>query len=321
MLTHDNPLLSRPTIRPKLSPNSGQPTVSDAVRGYVAESLSENTRRAYRSDLTHFMDWGGSVPCSAELLAEYVADQAEHLTPATIARRLASISKAHAARSAQNPTEAQIVRSTLRGVRRSKSTKQRQAKPLLKEDLFAVLACMGDDIKAVRDTAILLLGFAGAFRRSELVDLNCSKITGSRHGLIVTIAKSKTDQDGRGRQIGVPFGRTKWCPVSALNHWLETAKILEGPVFRSVNRHGTIARARLGCGSVSSILQSRLTAAGYDHTLYSAHSLRSGLATSAAAAGVSSWKIRQQTGHASDATLSRYIRDGQLFKNNAAGIL
>ena len=321
MLTHDNPLLSQLKNTPDKDHSDRQITVSDAVRAYVTKSLSENTRRAYRADLEHFVSWGGSIPCSAAMLAEYLASQAKNLSSATLVRRIASISKAHTVLFAANPAQTPIVKSTLRGIRRSKSTKQQQAKPLLREDLFAILSVMGDDIKAKRDKALLLIGFAGAFRRSELVALNVEDITSVQQGLVIAIARSKTDQDGQGRQIGIPFGRTRWCPVTALKTWLETAGTENGPIFRPISKHAHLVDSRLDSGSVSSVLKKRLLQAGYDPMPYSAHSLRAGLATSAAAAGVSSWKIRQQTGHASDATLSRYIRDGQLFENNAAGIL
>jgi integrase len=122
-------------------------------------------------------------------------------------------------------------------------------------------------------------------------------------------------------KVGIPHGRTRWCPVSALQDWLLRSGIEEGPVFRSVDRHGRVAVAGLSGEAVSLVVKSRVAAIGLDPDDYSGHSLRAGLATSAAAAGVSSWKIRQQTGHVSDAMLARYIRDGELFVDNAAGAL
>ncbi len=321
MLTHDNPLLSWPKNRPEGEQLTLVEGVSDTVRGYVSQSLSENTRRAYRADLNQFHAWGGSIPCSAETLAEYLAAHADLLAPATLVRRIASIGKAHLAMSNANPAEAEIVRATMRGIKRTRSTNQTQAKPLLREDLFAVLKAMGDDTSAKRDRALLLIGFASGMRRSELVKLEVDHLEQVQQGLILTLPRSKTDQEGVGRKIGIPYGRTRWCPVTAMNEWQEIAKIETGPIFRGVSRHGHVAATRLNSGSVTTTLRSRLAAAGYDPAPYSAHSLRAGLATSAASAGVSSWKIRQQTGHASDATLARYIRDGQLFENNAAAAI
>ena len=130
----------------------------------------------------------------------------------------------------------------MRGVRRERGSAQRQAKPLLREDLFAVLAAMGGGVKDARDRALLLLGFAGGFRRSELVGLDCADIEHVRQGIVITLRRSKTDQDGEGRKIGIPFGRTKWCPVTALDRWLEAAGIKDGAIFRRVDRHGHVLR-------------------------------------------------------------------------------
>jgi integrase len=176
MLTHDNLLLSRPKTALEDEQSQLPQEVSDTVRKYVSQSLSENTRRAYRADLDHFIAWGGSIPCPAETLAEYLAAHADKLAPATLVRRIASIGKAHAAMSKPNPAETELVRATIRGIKRNRSKAQTQAKPLLKEDLFAVLQAMGEDIHATRDKALLLIGFASAMRRSELVALNVEHI-------------------------------------------------------------------------------------------------------------------------------------------------
>jgi integrase len=303
MLTDDNPLLSRPKTALEDEQSQLPQDISDTVRKYVSQSLSENTRRAYRADLDHFIAWGGSIPCPAETLAEYLAAHADKLAPATLVRRIASIGKAHASVSKPNPAETELVRATIRGIKRHRSKAQTQAKPLLKEDLFAVLHAMGEDIHATRDKALLLVGFASAMRRSELVALNVEHVEHVQQGLIITVPRSKADQEGNGRKIGIPYGRTRWCPVNALRDWLSASSINAGPTFRPVSKHGHISPDRLNSGSVTTILRRRLEVAGFDPAPYSGHSLRAGLATSAAAAGVSSWKIRQQTGHASDATL------------------
>jgi integrase len=232
--------------------------------------------------------------------------------------RIAAIAKAHVAIGADDPTKAEIVKATMRGIRRSLGTAQREAKPILREDLFQMLERMGDDPKATRDKALLLVGFAGAFRRSELVGIDVADIEYVRQGLVVLLRRSKTDQQGRGRKIGIPHGRTRWCPVKHLTDWLDRAGIKDGPIFRPVDRHGHIADQRLSSEAVSITVKRRAEAAGFDPAAYSGHSLRAGLATSAAMAGASTWIIRKQTGHASDAMLSRYIRDGDMFTNNAA---
>jgi integrase len=293
----------------------------DDVASYVRDSLAENTRRAYVSDLRHFESWGGGIPASAETVATYLAEHADRLSVATLVRRMTSVSKAHDAYAVPNPTRSELVRATMRGIKRTRGCAQREAKPLLRDDLLLVLDAMGDGLKATRDRALLLIGFAGGLRRSELVGLDVGDIERVRQGIVLHLRRSKTDQDGHGQKIGVPHGRTRWCPVAALAAWLTASAINEGAVFRPVDRHGRAHDIRLSGEAVSLVVRERVAAAGLDPAPYSGHSLRSGLATSAAQAGVSTWKIRAQTRHASDVMLGRYIRDGQLFTDNAAGAL
>jgi len=192
---------------------------------------------------------------------------------------------------------------------------------LLRDDLLLVLDAMGNGLKDLRDRALLLIGFAGALRRSELVGLDVGDIEHVRQGIVLTLRKSKTDQDGCGRKIGIPRGRTRWCPCATLDGWLAGSGIGAGAVFRPVDRHGRIHSARLSGEAVSLVVRERTAAAGLDPAPYSGHSLRAGLATSAAQAGVPTWRIRAQTRHASDAMLARYVRDGEMFLDNAAGAL
>ena len=168
---------------------------------------------------------------------------------------------------------------------------------------------------------MLLLGFAGGLRRSELIGLNCDDVVLVRQGIEIILRRSKTDQYGAGRKIGIPHGGGRWCPVVALEQWRAASGITEGPMFRPIDPHHRVATKRLSGEAVCLVVRERVQAARINPKDYSGHSLRAGLATSAAQAGVSTWKIRQQTGHASDAMLSRYIRDGDLFLNNAAGAL
>lgn len=292
------------------------------VADLVEASISESTRRAYRADLDHFLVWGGTVPASPALVASYLASHADGLAVATLVRRTATLSKVHEARGFPNPCRAEIVRATLRGIRRIRGTAQQQAKPLLREDLMLVLDGLGaTTTRDARDRALLLIGFAGGFRRSELVGLDHADIEHVRHGLVVTLRRSKTDQEGAGRKIGIPLGRTRYCPVAALDAWLSMTGSDSGPVFRPVDRHGHIQPERLSGEAVSLVIRERVARVGIDPTGYSGHSLRAGFATSAAQAGVSTLKIRQQTGHASDAMLARYIREGELFNGNAVSAL
>ena len=296
-------------------------SIPDKVAALVQASIADNTRRAYRSDLDHFAAWGGALPAEPALVASYLAAHAEILSVATLVRRIATISKAHEARGLPNPCLFEIVRATLRGIKCTRGIAQREAKPLLREDLFRVLDAMGEGIKDARDRALLLIGFAGGFRRSEIVGLDCADIERVRQGLIVTLGRSKTDQEGAGRKVGMPFGRTRYCPVLALDGWLAISGIEAGPIFRPVDRHERVDRERLSAEAVSLVVKERVAAASIDPTGFSGHSLRAGFATSATRAGVSTFKIRQQTGHASDTMLARYVRDGELFVDNAAGAL
>lgn len=324
ILTRDNPHLQRPKMGADVSHFSAidaRPELVDQVLEYVRESLAENTRIAYVSDLRHFESWGGRVPASAEIVASYLADYADKLSVATLVRRIAAISKAHRARGLPNPCASELVKSVLRGIRRSRGCAQREAKPLLRDDLLAVLDKMDGGLKAVRDRALLLVGFAGGLRRSELVGMDVADIEHVRQGIVLQIRFSKTDQLGRGQKIGIPHGRTRWCPVAALDAWLTASAINEGAIFRPVDRHGYVHGSRLSGEAVSLVIKERVAAAGMDPSGFSGHSVRSGFATSAAQAGVPTWKIRAQTRHASDAMLARYIRTGELFTDNAAGAL
>lgn len=301
------------------TPISGPQGMSDGVHALISNSLSPATRRAYRSDMAHFEAWGGIIPSTPEAVAEYLASLAETHAAATISRRLASLAKAHRALGADDPTKAEIVKSTVRGIRRKIGTAQREAKPVLREDLFSMLERMGTSTKDARDKALLLLGFAGAFRRSELVGLDVADIEHVRQGIVVTLRRSKTDQTGAGRKVGIPFGRTRWCPVRHLTDWLAHAVIEDGPLFRSITHHGHVADQRLSGEAISIIVKRRAEAVGFDPDAYSGHSLRAGLATSAVIAGVSTLSIRRTTGHASDSMLARYVRVADMFTDNAAG--
>ena len=296
LLTSDNPHLSRPKMGDPATASEFAVDCKTNVADYLRQSVSENTRRAYRSDLEHFLSWGGTVPCSDERLATYLADHAGTLAVATLTRRLAAISKAHAARGSPSPARSTLVQSTLRGIKRAHAKPQRLVEPLLIEDLIAILGGMCNTPKDTRDRALLLLGFAGGFRRSELVAINCKDIEPMRKGLVVTIRRSKTDQEGQGRKLGIPFARGTHCPIHAVEMWLGMANIEDGPLFRPVTRHGRIGQARLSGEAVALVVKRRVAEIGLCPDDYSGHSIRAGLATSAAAAGVSSWKIRAQTG-------------------------
>jgi len=294
-------------------------SLSEPIRHLLSHSLSANSKRAYAADLAHFRASGGDIPCSPEAVAGYLAEIADTHAVATIQRRLATIAKAHRASGHDDPCRAEIVKASMRGIRRIKGVAQREAQALQRDDLFLVLERMGDRPIDIRDKALLLIGFAAAFRRSELVGLDCDDVEHVRQGIVLHLRRSKTDQDGQGRKIAIPHGRTRWCPVRHLTEWLVHAGIEQGPIFRSIDRHGHIAPDRLSGEAVATIMKKRVEAAGFDPATFSGHSLRAGFATSAVMAGASTFKIRAQTGHRSDAMLARYVRDGSLFTDNAAG--
>jgi integrase len=324
-LTSDNIHLSR-TKNPQSvvvseMTDCGMTPVDERVASLVRDSLADNTRRAYLSDLAHFETWGGQVPATDELIASYLAAHAETLSSATLQRRVASLSKAHRALGLLNPTQSELVKAVLRGIKRNHGGALKQAKAVLRDDLLLVLDTIGDGLKDARDKALLLIGFAGGFRRSELVGLNDADIELVRQGIIIHLRRSKTDQEGVGRKLGIPFGRTRHCPVTAVEQWRTRSGIAEGALFRPVDRHGVVSNQRLSGEGVALVIKERVAAVGIDPLGYSGHSLRAGLATSAAQSGAPAWKIRQQTGHASDAMLARYIRDGELFTGNVAGAL
>lgn len=287
----------------------------------ISASLSENTKRAYMGDLTHFLEAGGELPASPEGVALYLSRFAGELAVSTLTRRIATLGKIHRANGWENPCQSELVKSVMRGIQRTHGGNQHQAKPLCREDLFLVLDAMGATHRDIRDKALLLTGFAGGFRRSELVGLNWADVDEVREGMVITLRRSKTDQTGVGRKVGVPLGRTRHCPARALLAWRDVSGDTGQAVFRPVDWLDRIQSARLSGEAVPIILRERMAAAGLDPTGFSGHSLRAGFATSAAKAGVASYKIRQQTGHKSDAMLGRYIREGELFEGNAAGVL
>lgn len=289
-----------------------------SVIQYLKASLSDNSLRAYRADIEHFVAWGGCVLTTPEIVARYLAEHGGKLSNATLSRRLVSISKAHTSQNYSSPTKSELVKATLKGIRRVHGTAQRQASPILKADIVEMAENLPGMIGA-RDRALLLVGFAGAFRRSELVALQRADIAFVEQGMVAHIKQSKTDQEGAGRKVAIPYARGKHCPVLSLKAWLELARITEGSIFRSVNRHGQVSNAALSSEAVAVIVKKLASTIGLDPQNYAGHSLRAGLVTSAAQAGVSSWKIRQQTGHKSEAMLSRYIRDANIFTDNAAG--
>jgi len=297
------------------------PDAAERVQDYAGRSKSEATIRAYAAGWRDFLSFCSSrglqaLPASDETVAAYLAELADRgAKAATIARRLVVISQAHKAADLPSPTGSSLVRRVHAGIRRTLGTAQQGKAPAVVGDLKLMLEQLPNTRVGLRDRALLLLGFAGAFRRSELVGLDVADLEFARAGLIVTLRKSKTDQEGRSRRLGIPFGSSEaTCPVRSLQAWLETARITEGSVFRSLDRFQRVQPQRLSDKAVALIVKRRAKAVGLDPARYAGHSLRAGLATSAAAAGASERVIMSQTGHRSADMVRRYIREGSLFR-------
>ena len=293
--------------------------IEDKVRQLIAASRSANTFRAYRADLAHFRANGGAIPADPAMVARYLARVADGLAVATVMRRVAAIGQAHTNRGLPNPCKNDLVRLTLRGIRRTHGRAQWKARPLLKSQLSAIIRESGTTLRDRRDNALLSVGFYGGFRRSELVAIRADSLTWPSDGLSITVPKSKTDQESKGRQVFIEK-RSSVCAVEELRGWLEVSNINEGPIFRSVDNHRRIGKAALAPEAVNAALRRRLERAGLVSKDYSGHSLRAGFVTEAVNAGWPLWKIREQTGHASDTTLERYIRHEGLKRELFASI-
>jgi site-specific recombinase XerD len=299
----------------------------EQVRDFIRASKAESTLRGYQSDWRHFLEWAQArdicpLPASAEAVAGYIAECAARLKVGSIQRRLNAIAEAHKAVGLESPTSAGMVRNTLKGIRRTIGVAAVQKSPTLTEDIRAMVDATDVGAIGARDRALILLGFAGAFRRSEIVGLDVEDCGFSKDGLTISLRRSKTDQAGVGRKIGIPYGSNpETCPVRTIQTWLEQAGLTTGPVFRSINRHGQVQPGRLSGIDVARIVKKLADRAGLDTAKYAGHSLRAGHATAAAIAGASERSIMNQTGHRSVQMVRRYIRDGSLFRENSAAKL
>ncbi|HBM89336.1 MAG TPA: integrase [Rhodobiaceae bacterium] len=327
----DNLQLSDPTLRHQqerpgrllagsFNPASSEPTLcteevarcvptTDMVSFYLAASQSENTRKAYASDLQHFYIWGGTIPSSAETLAEYLAESATILAVSTLKRRIAAIAWAHRHHGHDDPTKSELVRKLMRGIERHHGFRPSQAQPLLLRDIENISLHCGRGLQGLRDVALLLLGYFGAFRASELTGLNIEDCIFERTGLLVHLGRSKTDQRAKGRWVRIPSGREPSCPVRATRKWLISLGRTDGPLFPSITRSGLIREAGITARSLSRIIAMRASDAGINTTGLSSHSLRAGYVTEALWAGMDPALVARQTGHSTVEMVMRYLRD------------
>jgi site-specific recombinase XerD len=293
---------------------------------YARAAHAANTLRAYQADWRDFSRWcdtTGLTPLPAEpaTVGSYLADRAATRATATLARRLAAISTAHRLANHHLDTRHPAIRTVMQGIRRTHGTAPRKATPLRTGTLKTLLdTCDGASLIDRRDRALLLLGLASALRRSELASLTVADLRFEDAGVKLSVVRGKTDQEAAGQIVGVVATGSPTCPVAALRTWLETTGITDGAVFRAVDRHGRIA-ACLSDRAIALIVKRRAAAAGIDATGYSAHSLRAGCATEAAARGVEERDIGRHTRHRSIPVLRGYIREGTVFLNNASACL
>jgi len=298
----------------------------DKAREFAAAAKAASTLRAYRADWRDFCEWCEAhqlacLPAAPETVALYLTDRAGSLKTASLARRLTTINRAHQAAGQPSPASMQnaVVSEVWKGIQRRKGTAQLGKKPLLTMDVRRIVMELPRDLEGLRDRALLLAGFAGGFRRSELAGLRVEDLESTPEGFVVRLRRSKTDQEGQGRPVALPYGSDpQTCPVRALRAWMEGAGITNGPLFRAVGRTGSVRDRPLHADSVGFLVKRAVGRAGLESAEYAGHSLRAGLATQAAMNGASELAIMKQTGHRSLATVRKYIREGTLFRDNAA---
>jgi site-specific recombinase XerD len=303
--------------------------LAEEARGFVEAAKAESSRRAYRSDWRQFDAWCRShglvcLPAEPETVALYLTALAADHKPASLQRKLTSITKAHQAAGFATPASMQhaVVSETMKGIRRSLGTAQPGKEPLLTADILVMLDALDEGLLGCRDRALLLVGFAGGFRRSELVGLDVEDIKETADGLVIRVRRSKTDPEARGTTVALPYGSTAaTCPVRSYGTWIAAAGLQTGPAFRSVDRHGRVGEGRMNAGSVARLIKRAAEAAGLDPAGYAGHSLRAGFATQAFLNGAAEVSIMRQTRHKSLNTLRKYIRDRSLFRDNPAAKL
>jgi site-specific recombinase XerD len=306
--------------------------VVDQARAFAEASRSARTRHEYQGQWRTFEAWCAAraqraLPAEPATVALFITDRASNgIKPASLGVALSAISAVHRAAGTKNsdlPTKHPTVAEVLSGIRRTLGVRPRRVAPCVVPELRAMTETLAaDTLIGQRDRALLVVGFAGAFRRSELVALDVADAAFTKAGLVITIRRSKVDQVGAGVSIGLPYGSDpSTCPVRTLKAWVDAAAVAEGALFRSVNRHGQLG-SRLGGRDVARIVQRTAAASGLNAALYSGHSLRSGLATSAARAGKSDRAIMAQGRWTGRSMVDRYVRDAKLLdgQNAASGI-
>ena len=295
------------------------------AKEYARASKATSTLRTYQGIWRTFTSWceaRGLVPLPAEVetVVAYVADQADRIKPVTIKKHLAAISQVHKLRGLVSPVQTEPVKLTMQGLRRMKGTAAAPKTALRVDHIKRVVAAMPDTRVGIRDRAIVMLGFVGGMRRSEIVGLDRDDLRFEPEGGVLAIRRSKRDQEGKGRQVAIPRGKhDETCPVRAVRRWLESGDRQEGPLFIRLDRGAK--GQRLSGKSVALVVKRAVNRVGLDPVLFSGHSLRRGFATECAREGAAERNIARTTGHRSVVVLRSYVEEGTLFEDVAASLL
>ena len=302
--------------------------LQDETINNLQSSKSVNTLRAYKSDFKDFnffcLKHGlQSIPSSPNTVSIYLTNLSKSGSKiSTLRRRLVSIGVVHKLKGHYLDTKHPIIVENLLGIKRVKGSIQRGKKPILINHLNKLIEVISNakfsEIKKLRDKSLILIGFSGGFRRSELITIDYEDLEFVEEGLKILVRRSKTDQYGEGHIKGIPyFQNTTFCPVKALRDWINISKINRGPIFRKFNKGFVLSNTRLTAQSVALLIKNYLNLAGMDSKNYSGHSLRAGFATVTAEAGADERSIMAMTGHKTTQMVRRYIREANIFKNNA----
>jgi len=293
-------------------------------QNYLDKATAANTRRAYQAAIRQFEATGGLLPATEQDIARYITNKASLLNPRTLSLHLTALSHWHCYQHLPDPTQTAQIRKLLKGIYRSHGKPKRKAKALHPEHINKMVAYLHkqNNLKALRDSALVQLAYFGAFRRSELIAITVEHLRFETQGLLVLIPRSKTDQSGEGKIKALPYGKNAVCPVIAMKKWLEASQITQGVVFRAINRWDVMQPNPLHPDSISTIIKALAQQCGFDFIAdLSSHSLRRGFATSAANVGADFEWIKRQGGWKNDSTVREYIEEGQLFDKNAASKL
>tara|TARA_S200000501_G_scaffold203587_1_gene191518 strand:- start:5549 stop:6520 length:972 start_codon:yes stop_codon:yes gene_type:complete len=299
----------------------------EATLNNLKNSKANNTLRAYKSDYKDFSGFCtrhgfNAMPSEPKIVSLYLTHLSKNLKISTLKRRLVSISIVHRLKGHYLDTKHPLIVENLMGIKRIKGSIQKGKKPLLISHLKSIINVINEqknqEIKNYRDKAIILIGFGGGFRRTELISIDKEDLEFVEEGIKITIKRSKTDQFGEGMTKGLPYFSNKlYCPVDNLKKWLEMSQIKSGPIFRRFSKGSNLSDKRLTDQSVVLLIKKYLNLAGIDNHNFSGHSLRSGFATVAAESGADERSIMAMTGHKTTQMVRRYIRDANIFKNNA----